>query len=194
MRCQRTWYRPKSPSWGLLSGCIVLEASFIPMTCSSCWLKFRSSLAVSSLEQGKRFKAYLDASQIPLAGTPDKVMRLQPNRTEDEREQRKIVTTMLSFLHRVREELKLEKTCSKNGHGGAYLLSASFNPGHEKALWKASAVADYTIEDQPNKMKLVTDEALEEIFAPEFAAASKVFDVAAFKKGCAAYHASKFVN
>eukprot|EP00930_Biecheleria_cincta_P067529 TRINITY_DN5417_c0_g1_i1.p1 TRINITY_DN5417_c0_g1~~TRINITY_DN5417_c0_g1_i1.p1 ORF type:complete len:455 (+),score=85.89 TRINITY_DN5417_c0_g1_i1:75-1439(+) len=165
------------PNWGG-NGHLIIDSMFVPITCSCFWIKFKSSLGATSSDQGRRFKAYIDTIRV-VCVRGDKAMWLQPNRTEGERSQRRIVTIFLSFLHRIREELGLGRTYTKAGHTGAILLRGNFKPGLEKALWKGQAVAGGT--NGEGKMTVVTDEALTKIFDSEYRAKGKTFSVQRFR-------------
>ena len=119
-------------------------------------------------------------------------MWLQPNRTSNERSERRVTSLFLSYLHRVREELNLGKTYDRGEIKGCVLLRGVFRAGLEKAFWKTHLIAKEVDKDDHSKLiPLADDAALKLAFEADYLAAGKVFNLARFRSGWDDYYSVK---
>jgi hypothetical protein len=108
-----------------------------------------------------------------LGGEPGQIFWIQPNRTEGERTQRNRVNCFLSFLHKIREDLDLDKYWMRKGYQ-ATVIKGIFKEGFEKASWKGVFVGKMSAEAEA--FALEPDQALSEAFASDFSAKGKQFE------------------
>ena len=168
--------------FGQSTGHLVVEALFVPMTVSNWWIKFRSSLGKSSIDQGHAFKRFVyDQKLCPVGADAGTQMRLQPNRTVEERSVRGVVNAMLSFEHRQREKLGLGPTWIKKGIAGAIIVRAKFGSGHEAAFWKDVKLG--CLETPTDAaLQFVSDEAIRLAWEEDYQKAKIPFSVEEIRK------------
>lgn len=170
------------PDYGQKSGHLVVDAMFVPATATNWWIRFKVSLGKTQIDQGHAFKRYIyDKKVLPVGADEGTKMWVQPNRTLEERDTRKGVNCMLSYEHRIREQLGLPETYTKRGIPGALIIRAKFGAGHEAAFWKGTHIAH--LEQGAANLSFISDEAIKEAFEADYATAGIGFNIETIKKG-----------